>query len=234
MKEKILELRRKGLTINEIIKELNCAKSTVSYHINNIGLGGNRDKFLIGIDDDKISLIKKLRLELKTYSDILTLVNISEDKLKKVCRFLGLNGPNNLIVAKTLDDNDVINYYKTVKSLRLTSTFFGVSRETIRKKIPPEILLVKREKKISKSQAVVDWRKRKKIDLVKYKGGCCEKCGYNKSFEALQFHHINPSEKDFTIGGKSYSLERLKKEVDKCILVCANCHIEIHEELKNK
>ena len=79
---------------------------------------------------------------------------------------------------------------------------------------------------------MIQWRKRKKIELVKYKGGKCERCGYDKTYEALQFHHINPSEKDFTISGKSYSLERLKKEVDKCIMVCANCHIEIHEELR--
>jgi len=181
-----------------------------------------------------IEQIKKLRFEQKTYDEIRLLINITEDKLKKICRDLDLNKSNNLIVAKTLDDSDVIDYYDTVKSLRLTAAFFGVSRETIRKKIPTEMLVVKRERKISKSQAVVDWRKRKKIELVKYKGGYCEKCGYDKSFEVLQFHHINPSEKDFTISGKSYSLERLKKEVDKCILVCANCHIEIHEELKNK
>ena len=42
-----------------------------------------------------------------------------------------------------------------------------------------------------------------------------------------------PKEKDFSISAKSYSYDRLKKEVDKCILVCLNCHIEIHEEIKN-
>ena len=45
----------------------------------------------------------------------------------------------------------------------------------------------------------------------------------------MHFHHNDPNEKDFTIGGKSYSLEKLKKEADKCILVCSNCHSEIHE-----
>ena len=49
----------------------------------------------------------------------------------------------------------------------------------------------------------------------------------------MEFHHIIPDEKDFTISSKSYAFERLKKEVDKCILVCSNCHIEIHEEIKN-
>jgi Icc-related predicted phosphoesterase len=72
----------------------------------------------------------------------------------------------------------------------------------------------------------------KKKELVEYKGGCCEICGYNKSIQALQFHHIDPNEKDFNISARSYSIERLKKEADKCMLVCANCHIEVHEELR--
>jgi transcription elongation factor Elf1 len=84
---------------------------------------------------------------------------------------------------------------------------------------------------MSNSEAVIDWRRRKKIELVEYKGGKCEVCGYNKSVNALQFHHKNPNDKDFTVSGKSLSFEKLKKEVDKCILVCANCHAEIHEEL---
>jgi 5-methylcytosine-specific restriction endonuclease McrA len=63
--------------------------------------------------------------------------------------------------------------------------------------------------------------------------GSCQVCGYKKSLGALSFHHKNPDEKDFQISSKSYAYEKLKKEVDKCILVCSNCHIEIHEEIKN-
>ena len=44
----------------------------------------------------------------------------------------------------------------------------------------------------------------------------------------MEFHHLDPNEKDFTISGKSWAFERLKKEVDKCILVCNRCHTEIH------
>jgi ribosomal protein L30E len=90
----------------------------------------------------------------------------------------------------------------------------------------------KRKKKLVKY--VVDFRKRTKIKLVEYKGGKCEKCEYKKCIEALEFHHLNPNEKDFTISGKSWSFDRLKEEVDKCILVCSNCHKEIHYELKKK
>ncbi len=63
--------------------------------------------------------------------------------------------------------------------------------------------------------------------LIAYKGGKCEICGYDKCEGALQFHHINPDEKEFQISDKDI-LEDLFKEVDKCQLLCANCHIEKH------
>ena len=62
-----------------------------------------------------------------------------------------------------------------------------------------------------------------------YKGGNCIFCGYNKSLSALEFHHMNPQKKD---GIKAHwSFEKSKTELDKCILLCANCHREFHEEL---
>ena len=65
---------------------------------------------------------------------------------------------------------------------------------------------------------------------LEYKGSKCEKCGYNKCSEALEFHHKNPEEKDFNLSDRNLILDwqEIKKELDKCILVCANCHREIH------
>lgn len=63
------------------------------------------------------------------------------------------------------------------------------------------------------------------------RGGKCEKCGYNHNIAALDFHHLNPEEKEFAIDLRKFSnmsLEKLQKELDKCILVCANCHRELH------
>ena len=88
------------------------------------------------------------------------------------------------------------------------------------------------ELKINRVRQVVYWRIKVKNKLVEYKGGKCEKCGYNKCIDALEFHHKDPNQKDFSIGGKSWSFEKLKNEVDKCILVCANCHREIHSKVK--
>jgi len=75
------------------------------------------------------------------------------------------------------------------------------------------------------------WRKMAKIKLIEYKGGECEICRYNKEIPAAyDFHHLDPEQKDFNIGfkGRTYSIDRMKKEVDKCKLLCANCHREIH------
>lgn len=77
-------------------------------------------------------------------------------------------------------------------------------------------------------QAVTKRRRKIKLMAIEYKGGRCQICGYNKYPGALDLHHIN-GKKDFGIGDKGYtrSWERTKKELDKCILVCANCHREI-------
>lgn len=80
--------------------------------------------------------------------------------------------------------------------------------------------------------AVIKWRQRKKLLAVHYKGGECQRCGYSKCAQALIFHHRDPAEKDFTISGVSWSWDRIKNELDKCDLLCSNCHIELHSELQ--
>lgn len=80
-----------------------------------------------------------------------------------------------------------------------------------------------------RQDAVQKRRRNLKQLAVEYKGGKCQICGYNKYIGALEFHHLNPEEKDFEIGcGNTKSFEKFKKELDKCILVCSNCHKELH------
>jgi uncharacterized Zn finger protein (UPF0148 family) len=76
-----------------------------------------------------------------------------------------------------------------------------------------------------------NWRKKKKLLAVTYKGGKCELCGYSKCFDALHFHHKDPNEKAFSPSGGSISWERMRNEIDKCALLCANCHSEVHAGL---
>lgn len=72
-----------------------------------------------------------------------------------------------------------------------------------------------------------------KKQIIKERGGKCERCGYDKYIGALQFHHRNQKEKEFTLGTKSGSCnwEKFKKEAEKCDLLCANCHAEVHHEI---
>lgn len=77
-----------------------------------------------------------------------------------------------------------------------------------------------------------DRHSNRKQELVNMHGGCCNLCHYKEYIGALEFHHINPSEKD-----KNYkqlirlSPELVLQELEKCILVCVNCHREIHGHL---
>lgn len=86
-----------------------------------------------------------------------------------------------------------------------------------------------------RSEAVQNARRKIKEKLVAYKGGKCEKCGYDKCIGALEFHHLDPNEKKFQISNPNVkSFEKLKTEVDKCILLCSNCHRELHFEESEK
>lgn len=73
----------------------------------------------------------------------------------------------------------------------------------------------------------------RKKELVELAGGKCSMCGYNRYLGALDFHHLDPSEKEFEIGQGllRYSKDKLIAEMSKCSLVCKNCHAEIEAGL---
>jgi hypothetical protein len=73
------------------------------------------------------------------------------------------------------------------------------------------------------------WRRRAKQKLVDEAGGRCQICGYERYLGALQFHHLDPSRKEFSLSrrGCTRSFAELKAEAAKCALLCANCHAEI-------
>jgi len=82
--------------------------------------------------------------------------------------------------------------------------------------------------------AVAKRRKKIRNKAVAFAGGKCVRCGYDKSPEVLEFHHKAPTKKDFNISSKGHcrSWERVSEEIKKCVLLCANCHREIHIEMK--
>jgi hypothetical protein len=85
------------------------------------------------------------------------------------------------------------------------------------------------------SERVIRCRKRLKVRAVAYLGGSCIKCGYAKCVDAMDFHHRDPTIKDFQIGagGVYHRFELVKIELDKCDLLCANCHRELHASVRD-
>lgn len=84
---------------------------------------------------------------------------------------------------------------------------------------------------MKKAEHVKKWRQLTKKRMIDAMGGCCQICGYNKSFIALEFHHIIPSQKEFGLSSMRVSIKSWDKiilELKKCILLCSNCHKEIH------
>jgi len=70
-------------------------------------------------------------------------------------------------------------------------------------------------------------RLRMRLSLIKYKGGKCSKCGYSDNISILEFHHIDPTKREFSITNVK-SWKRMKEESDKCDLLCPNCHRKEH------
>lgn len=186
----------------------------------------------IEIDESTVKNILNLRLDKNSFDFISKETNIRKHIIGLICRKYGVSNSYNSGSFKSLTTDD-IEYIKKVyaetKNIRKTANITNFGKDTVSKYING----------VSKSKekgvvAVTKWRLNKRLELIKYKGGKCQICGYDKCFAALEFHHLDPKEKDFTISGKSWAFEKLKKEVDKCILVCSNCHKEIHFKMKKQ
>jgi hypothetical protein len=80
-------------------------------------------------------------------------------------------------------------------------------------------------------KAVAARRKKLRDMALEYGGGKCIICKYKKSRRAMVFHHLDPMKKDFglSVRGLTRSWEKMRAELDKCVLLCANCHAEVHD-----
>ena len=74
--------------------------------------------------------------------------------------------------------------------------------------------------------------KDKIANYMESRGGAkCQRCGYDRYVGALEFHHRDPKDKD-PKWNRGWNIERLKKELDKCDILCSNCHREVHAEMR--
>ena len=87
--------------------------------------------------------------------------------------------------------------------------------------------------RICSNNQTIERQRAFKKKCIEYKGGKCEHCGYNKYDGALDFHHKDPEQKDFSLAHvrlTSFS-DKIKFELDKCLLLCSNCHREEHAKI---
>ena len=72
-------------------------------------------------------------------------------------------------------------------------------------------------------------RDRRKKEIIETMGDKCQICGYDNCDAALELHHIDPSQKEFTFDKQlNTAWSKLENELKKCVLLCANCHREVH------
>ncbi|MBP7966673.1 hypothetical protein KAZ66_00170 [Candidatus Woesebacteria bacterium] len=82
------------------------------------------------------------------------------------------------------------------------------------------------------SEAIKQWRKNTKQKVIIAMGNSCQVCNYNKCNDALELHHLDPSEKEFGLGAimaHPVRWDKIVDEIKKCILLCSNCHREVHK-----
>lgn len=127
---------------------------------------------------------------------------------------------------------------RTVRSIQRKAAEMGVSRP--RKSFSVEKLRIRAKRANDKfyersSKAIYarknERRKELKLELIGMKGRKCETCGYNKCVAALEFHHRGKNkDSDLSSMIKNGSRQKALKEVERCMLLCANCHRELHNK----
>ena len=122
-----------------------------------------------------------------------------------------------------LNENGTQVYLRECKHHGLTEYYYITKRCFLCKKND------KNKNKSKENEQKQIKRNTKTQQIVDYMGGCCIVCGYNKSNYAMECHHTDPTQKEHTISQLKYKKwETILKEIEKCVLVCSNCHRDIH------
>lgn len=177
--------------------------------------------------------IIKLRRQGKSYNQIQKITGENKSKINYYCKKYGLDGRIDGKDLKKINLIELKLYYST-HTVKETAEYFNIGYGSVNRLVGNKTeKLSDFDKKKHNYNHVKSFRKRNKEKAVEYMGGKCVRCNYNKCIEALEFHHKNPKEKDFSLSqNMNKAWYKIKKELDKCIMVCSNCHKEIHVELK--
>lgn len=210
--QQIKNMLNEGESITHIAKVLQCNKSTVAYYSQKYGF---HHSAAVGkrIEDAKLTREKAIKQSKKAHK-------------KKTIKRLN-NSKERVAIAKKIDRRqDRKDVIRQAVKIGLTSQeivdMFGYPMSAVR---------YYREDRAKFKRTTIH-RIKIKLKAIDYSGGECIICGYKKCRANLTFHHLDRKEKEIGIGsGRSYGWEVTKREVDKTILICHNCHGEIHCDL---
>lgn len=177
--------------------------------------------------------IIELRKQDKTYFEICTTLKCSKGTVAYHCKNENLTYSSHVPqkISEKLS-NDINNYYSN-HTAKETADKFKVSVSVVKRCSTnnKRIYLTDEERRIKNYIKVKTHRQKLKNRGVEYLGGKCSVCGYCKSVWSMHFHHKSSKEKSFTISAyQNLSWNTIVKELDKCKLICANCHGELHEQ----
>lgn len=211
-KEKIKELIDLKKTNKEIAIILEMSLGTLRRRIKDYGLNrfSQKERILTDIDKDKIINLYNSGLTCLEISNTLNIYRITISKHLKEAGFLIKKRPN----EKQRKE------YEKIKKCEICEKEF------------------KKRTKICMSCYTNTRRYKIKIKMIEYKGGKCQKCtDGNLDISCYDFHHMDPSKKEFNLSGLNsakINWDKVKKELDKCLLLCSNCHRTEHSNYKSK
>ena len=207
---------RRGLSLERIGELTGRHPSTVGYWVKQHGLSAvHRDRHAPkgGVDEETLTALVEAGL---TTRQIAERLGFSQSTVRHWLRRYGLR-THRARRKKAHGTRGVDSPRRTMDCARHGSTEFWLDKRGIYRCLR------------CRSDAVARRRRRLKEILVADAGGRCSLCGYDRYVGALQFHHRDSAEKLFGVGerGLTRSLEAVRAEVAKCVLLCANCHAEV-------
>jgi transposase/transcription elongation factor Elf1 len=210
-------LLARGLSLEQIAERFRRHPSTVSYWLNRYGLkanGAEKHAAKGAVDEDRL---RSLVDEGKSIAQIADSVGRSKATVRYWLRRHGLRTEPS---QRRRRQGDALN--DGLATLTLGCRRHGESEHAL---CADGTYRCKR----CRSESVARRRRKMKETIVAEAGGGCCICGYDRYIGALEFHHVDPREKRLTLSGNgvTLSMDTLRAEAGKCVLVCSNCHAEL-------
>jgi transposase len=223
-RESLELLLSQGLSVEKIAERFGKAPQTISYWMAKYGLEAvNRQKHAArgGIDQERLTELVAAGM---TIAEIAAEVDLSKTAVRHWLRRYGLKTANSR--GRRPAGETRVATDGSPRIVMLECRHHG----------PTEFVLEGRgyyRCRQCRIERVALRRRRLKVLLVAEAGGCCIVCGYDRHLRALAFHHVDPADKRLQISwnGITQSLETLRTEAQKCVLLCSNCHAEVEDGL---